>query len=225
MSQNSDLNRVIKNAEAQGFRYFKSTSGHHQLYAPNGHDIVTHSGTPSDHRGFNNFMADLRRAGYMELHTLGDAMPLMKEPPLEETRESDKKTKLPTTALITDLLARHPEGMVYRDIAAYVRSVRPELGKSSPSNGLNNLSNRGVIVSDQGLYRLKEKGASTKTNGATSHAVTSLPAAGVRTGDASVDKDLKALDNALAALASIESVVRKNREVLIQFAKLKAMLK
>src|SRR6266850_1288769 len=225
MSQNSDLNRVIKNAESQGFRYFKSTSGHHQLYAPNGHDIVTTSGTPSDHRGFNNFMADLRRAGYMEMQTLGDAMLRTTVPEVaEEVKEPEdnKATKLSATKLILDLLSCHPEGMPTRDIAAYVHSIRPELGRSGPSNGLAQLIRKELIVSEQGLYRLNKR---TQGNGAThstpSHVTHS--AVGVKAGDASIDKDLKALDTALAALASIESVVRKNREVLIQFAKLKAM--
>jgi len=224
MSQQSDLNRVIKNAEAQGFRYFKSTSGHHQLYAPNGHDIVTTSGTPSDHRSFNNFMADLRRAGYMELQTLGDVMPrttvteeASKEP------EDNKMTKLSATKLILDLLSRYPEGKSSCDIGAYVHSIRSELGRTSHTNALTQLSRKEMIIKEQGLYRLSKNKGNGATPIVTPHVAPS--AAGMKTGDASIDKDLKALDTALAALASIESVVRKNREVLVQFAKLKAMLK
>jgi hypothetical protein len=225
MSYDSDIAKIIKNAIAQGFRYSKTTSGHHQFYAPNGHDIVHHSGTPSDQRGLLNFVAQMKRAGYMELQTLGDAMP-----------SEIKLGQLSATQHLIDLLSRHSEGVKSEDAKAYILTARPDLGKSSPSNAIHALLTRGAIKrTPAGVLMLEDVDKANIGRGKFSQPQASQARqedspeykapAGIKTGNPSIDKDLKALDEALSALAKIESVVRKNREVLVQFAKLKEMLK
>lgn len=228
MSQDSDIQKIIRNAQSQGFRYSKTTQGHHQLYSPDGNHIVTHSGTSSDHRGFYNFLSQLKRAGYMELQTLGDAMPSVKP--------ENGGAKLSASQYVIDLLSRHEEGVSNQDIAAYIRSVRPDLGVSSPSNATHFLIQKGVVKRmPSGIYMLVDRTIDHTIRKAPKPRLQKLvqlapselgsAPAGFKTGDATIDKDLKALDEALSALAKIETVVRKNREVLVQFAKLKAMLK
>src|SRR5437764_5562857 len=75
MSYQTDIQRVIRVAETQGFRVSRTTRGHYQFYAPNRKDIITTSGTPGEMHGWQNFLAQMRRAGFQEAVTsMGDAM-------------------------------------------------------------------------------------------------------------------------------------------------------
>jgi hypothetical protein len=163
------------------------------------------------------------------LSTLGDAMPVAPRAP-------NGGAKLSVAQYCLDTLARHPDGMDLGDIEAVVRSQRPDVTTNATSAALSNLVARGQARRvGHGRYRLG--GEEPKTSGAhhppaaaagpAPVAVATLPPspppAGT-TGDEGVDQDLLALDEALAALARIESVVRRNREVLAQLARLKAAL-
>lgn len=51
---------IIRHAEAQGFEVWLGTSGHLKWRSPSG-VVVTTAATPSDHRGYRNMEAKLRR--------------------------------------------------------------------------------------------------------------------------------------------------------------------
>lgn len=229
MSRDSDLSKIIKNAQVQGFRYTKTSTGHHQLYAPNRKDIITTSGTPGDSRGWNNFLADLKRAGYMELQTLGDAMPKK-----ADSEEELPKPKPTVNQYIVDLLKRHPEGMSSSDIGAYIHSVRPDVGKTAYSGALTVLHQSGVInKSGQGFYKtgsiqLKaQRTAPTKAK----TPVESKPEVfrNNATENTSIDKDMKAMDialnDALVALTKVDTIAQRMKSKLAKFAQLRELLK
>jgi hypothetical protein len=64
-SASKDFKKVIREAEAQGWRVEPTKNGHWRFYAPNGRDIVHAAGTPSDYRSLENFLAQMRRAGFV----------------------------------------------------------------------------------------------------------------------------------------------------------------
>lgn len=228
MSQSGDVEKVIRNAVLQGFKYSKTSRGHHQLLAPNGHDIVHHSGTPSDTRGFYNFLAQLKRAGYMELQTLGDAISEASKAPAEIKTPG---ANLSITQHIIELLSRHPEGMSPADIKAYIKSVKPDVKGADPQHtALHILKNRGMVKAPDhrgGRYILitTEKKKPEKVEAKSEI----LDFSKLDTGDKTLNKDLKALDeainDALVALTKIDSLVRKQKETLIKFAKLRDLFK
>lgn len=60
-----DLAKVIKRAEEQGWTIRYSRNGH-PIFVPPTKDapMVVTSGTPSDHRTWKNFLAQMKRSGY-----------------------------------------------------------------------------------------------------------------------------------------------------------------
>jgi len=60
----SDLKKILKSAERQGFTVRQTRNGHLQVLSADGKGMVTLSGTPSDHRALKNTLADLRRIGF-----------------------------------------------------------------------------------------------------------------------------------------------------------------
>ena len=227
MSQATDLNDVIDRALEQGWRHQRTERGHHQFYAPNGKDIVVTGGTPSDGRAWDNFMADMKRAGFVNgVHTLGDALSIAVTQ--QQPKPPNGGAKLSVAQYVIDFLARHPEGMDVDDINSYVRSVRPDVKNASAgAQEAANLTLQGKLQRVAiGRYRLApvERPVAASTNPAARRPNPAPLAAGCRTGDAAVDDDLTVLDNALSALAALEGVVRRNREVLMQFAQLKKLL-
>lgn len=232
MSRNSDLEKVIKNAEVQGFRYSRTSTGHHQLYAPNRKDIVTTSGTPSDSRGWNNFLSDLKRAGYMELQTLGDAMP-EKEAMIEEL----PKAKLTVRQYIVDVLSRHPEGMSSANVGAYIRSVLPDMHMNIHHNALSLLTKQRILRRmPSGVYVLGDVKMDMNPLG-TKKKKPVVPAGPrpeqevfrTKTGDTSIDKDMKAMDvalnDALVALTKVDTIAQRMKTKLSKFAQLRELLK
>jgi hypothetical protein len=233
---NIDMTRVIRQAQEQGFRYQRTEKNHHQFYAPNGKDIITHSSTGSDVRGDDNFMSDMKRAGYVHgLNSLAEALQAAGAKP------PNGGGKLSVTQYLVDALARHPEGLVVPDLKAIINSQRPGLNANATYSGLNTLMVKGFVKKlPSGIYKLTDadlssfKTSARPARGKTEPHKTTPPKTngvhkptveiGERTGDATIDADLQALDNALAALAQIEGVVRKNREVLAQLASLKKLL-
>lgn len=59
-----DTRKVLKKAQAQGFRVERTKKGHHEVRDQAGNRVATFSGTASDWRSWKNSMADLRRAGF-----------------------------------------------------------------------------------------------------------------------------------------------------------------
>jgi len=64
-SNNKELKKIIKYAEKQGWRVLRTKSGHFKWYSPDGESIVTSPSTGS-HKSWKNFMALLKKAGYVE---------------------------------------------------------------------------------------------------------------------------------------------------------------
>jgi hypothetical protein len=63
VSIRKEFKEVLRAVEAQGGTIKEIKSGY-QVFAPNGIDIVTVHGTPSDRRALANAVAELRRAGF-----------------------------------------------------------------------------------------------------------------------------------------------------------------
>lgn len=59
-----ELKEIVKAAEEQGWRAKTTKKGHLMLFAPDGINKVTASGTPSDHRALDNLLSNLRRYGF-----------------------------------------------------------------------------------------------------------------------------------------------------------------
>ena len=225
MSHQTDLEEVKKRAEQQGFRVTRTNRGHWQFYAPNKEDIITVGGTPGDWRGWQNFIASLKRAGYDPGATTPLAEALEKaviETPLPSTQH------LSISDLIKDVIRNSPDRVFqYSEVVAICKARRPEILESSVGSALSMLYSRGTIARcGKGQYRWSSEEQKPKPNGSTRPPTTAVPdnSLGVLTGDVDIDADLHELDDALAALSRIETVVRRNREVLIQLQRVKVLL-
>ena len=61
-----DVKKLLKKAEAQGWRVVPTKSGHFWAYAPNGVDKVLVPGSPGDWRALENSRALMRQAGFKD---------------------------------------------------------------------------------------------------------------------------------------------------------------
>ncbi|MEU0515604.1 MULTISPECIES: hypothetical protein [Amycolatopsis] len=59
-----DARKVLREAERQGFEIRTTKRGHPVVYR-DGVFVTTYSGTPGDRRAIRNFIAALRRAGFI----------------------------------------------------------------------------------------------------------------------------------------------------------------
>lgn len=229
MSWDSDLARIIKRAEAQRIRHRMTEKNHHQFFFPDNGPIVVTAGTSSSEDGWRNFLAEMKRSGYVGegLMMLGEFLPA--KPVVPEA--ANGHVQLSVTQHVTDLLSRHQEGCWPQEINAYIKTVRPDVSEAAYSNACARLVERGILIREGGKYKTAPSAVSVDTAMAVElikapqvpQAPTPL-VGGQRTGDATIDADLEALDNALVALSQIEGVVRRNREVLQQLATLKKLL-
>jgi hypothetical protein len=64
VSKRKELNELLHEARAQGWRVERTASGHYKLYSPTGHGIVVVGGTPSDRRALAKNVARMRRYGF-----------------------------------------------------------------------------------------------------------------------------------------------------------------
>lgn len=242
MSYNTDMQRVVKQAEIQGFRVRETTKGHWQFYAPNGKDIVVASGTSCNHTGWSKFMAELRRAGFAEASTsIGDAIKeaLGSSTDVEKTVNGTLVDmgvtplgKPTTRQILLEVINRHPEGMDIQDLSMVVKSKRPDLGSQAVSVTLSGMASRGEIErKSRGRYHPKQEIRQMEVkpivNGhakpvAETSSAPAIPAPIID--EAQVANDIEELEAALVALSRIETVVRRNREVLKKFAELRSML-
>lgn len=61
----SDLRRLVRELKKQGFTVETTTKGHIRVLDANGSHVTITAGTPSDYRSRKNFLAELRRAGFI----------------------------------------------------------------------------------------------------------------------------------------------------------------
>jgi predicted RNA binding protein YcfA (HicA-like mRNA interferase family) len=64
-SVRKELKEIVRAAEEQGWWVDRTSKGHLLFYAPDGENIVTTGGTPSDHRALANLISRLRRHGFV----------------------------------------------------------------------------------------------------------------------------------------------------------------
>lgn len=64
--ESSRLRAILEAAQAQGWRVRQTASAHYQCIPPDRHrKICVTSGTPGDWRSLHNFLAELRRQGFV----------------------------------------------------------------------------------------------------------------------------------------------------------------
>ncbi len=192
----SDMDHVIREALAQGWQHDRTTRGHHQFYSPNGRDIITHSGTPSDHRAFNNFLARMKRAGYMV---------------------DGKRIKYGAAKKeILAYLYRHEGQEVTKDdLKAYLRSVLPGISEVTILKNLRVVeTTEGVTNTPIGMIYRKIVFTATPV---TEKAPEAKP---IATPTISRDTDEQELDEALEALAKIERIIRRHKEIARYLARI-----
>lgn len=214
-----DIDRIVKSATAQGFEIKRTNNGHVQFYAPNRRDIVTSSRSGNGH-GWENFMSQMRRAGFQEATTsVGDALrsaldkanTALQPPPVEPAEPQTIRE------LILDLLGRHPHGLPLADIEPAIKSRRT-VASNSIAAALSTMKGKGELTAvGRGYYKLTPAPAPVPPP-PTPHAASAL------TGDPKIDADLAVLDSSLAALAAIEGVVRRTRDKLFDIAQFKRKL-
>lgn len=239
MSYNSDIDQLIRQATQQGWRHQKTTRGHHQFYAPNKHDIITFAGTPGDVRGFTNSVAQMKKCGFVDYGggpaTLGDlllAKPAEAPPPEEPVQAT---TYAGLTDLIRGYMLAHPNEQVeLSTLVSHVQLKRPGTKREATAIAIAPLVKRGEFRRiGMGTYMYTDTSKlpeAPKTNGVHPPAVVEPPPpppepvvpASVEA--AQVEDDIAELDAALVALAKIETVVRRNRAVMVQLKELKDML-
>jgi predicted RNA binding protein YcfA (HicA-like mRNA interferase family) len=64
MAAKKELKDIVKTAEMQGWRVENTKKGHLTFFAPDGINMLTTGGTPSEHRAIANLLASLRRYGF-----------------------------------------------------------------------------------------------------------------------------------------------------------------
>jgi len=156
MSSHSKLiDAVISAATAQGWRHSRTTSGHHQFYSPNKQDIIVTSGTPSDARAMDNFLAAMKRAGYVDCaavpakHSIADKLRAALAAPLPESPA--KRLTLPQ--IVIGFLERHARAASIEDIAIVAKYHRPTLQRTTLLHELARLADEGRIQRiGRGLY-------------------------------------------------------------------------
>ena len=234
MSFDSDLARVVKRATDQGFRVRQTERNHWQFYAPNKEDIVTTGGTPSDARSWANFMAGLKRAGYedtdgpktvmaaaLEQASAAAVGPLETPPALQVARSGMKLIDV-----VSDTLRQHADRIyTVEELNLIVRSHGMTPGETSVSGALMRLVDRGAVRRlGRGQYRWEDGSGARPVVFAPAPAVQEHELPGTTTGDVDIDADLRALDEALVALAKLEAVIRRNRAIAARTADLKKLL-
>lgn len=247
MSYDSDIDRVRKKAELQGWRYTKSTNGHHQFYSPDKESIVTAAGTPSDYRGWQNFLSDMKRAGFKwdDFGSMGQALAEAKEkvepqPPTPLQVAMGKVTNLLSASdHVYSLLKNNPTKQFHvQEVLDKVRVVCPSASMGAVSQKLMTMVNKGDALrlghQRSGIYQFKLHPVAPTSPPPVQATATPTPPPveakptgsllGSYTGDEAIDADLRIMDNALGALGQIEEVVKRNRERLFKLAELKKLL-
>lgn len=228
-----DFDTLMDLAIEQGFQHRLTEKGHHQLFAPDGHTIVVTSGTPGDYRAYDNFLAELKRAGYD---------PDWKPPPKANGEDHVAKIvqKRLQMGLVSNMLMEifqaNPARMhAFNDLKDVVSArLNTKISLSVMYNNLSRMTEKRFIKRlSKGVYQWAGAKPDAVPAPPAIWPSTPLPtgspppvmgAAGQRLGDDALDAELDKLDRALAAIADIESVIRRVREVVGQMAELKKSL-
>ncbi len=252
MSAQGDMRKLLAHATQQGFRAEQTSGGHWKVLAPNGRDIIVMSGTPSDRRSWDNFLAQMKRAGYdqdweaprpqsapptpavePEATAIAQAMeaalreskpdaPAVDEPrPQRKTVPHDEPS---ASDVILSLMCRRSAPVTVGECVDELRVRRPGMAdyRASTSESLRRLMVRGDVRRvGRGTYALASDDPEARpqrgiTEGSQPHAVVD--------GDDAIMADVAKLDAALDALAEIEGVVKRNRELLLRLAALRKVL-
>lgn len=205
-SYEKDLDELVDDAERQGWRTERLSSGHVKFLAPDGKGTAMFAGTPSDHRAWLNSLAELKRHGY--------------RPPDDRAELLAKRGSRGIVGAIRDYLRSiAPAVASIEEVTVVVSSKVPNVNQKTVGQTLTNLYKQGDLVrAGHGMYRWAE----------------SLPVAPVASAspppppspdiELVVIDDERELDEALAALGRIEAVVRKYKAIARQLAELKKAL-
>lgn len=195
------ISQVIDEALAQGWQHDRTTRGHHQFFAPGGKGIVVTSGTPGDHRAFRNFMSEMKRRGFV----MG-----------ERKRVGYGLAKRQVLAY----LRRHENQEVSReDLRAYLRSVIPGIAAQTIDKNIRAAAfTEGVVQTPIGLIYRSVTMTTTKV---VTEPHTKAPEASlITTPTIGRDEEERELDEALEALAKIERIIRRHKEIAKYLARI-----
>lgn len=238
-----DIEDVIQQAKAQGWRYDRASNSHHRLYAPDRKTIVTFASTPSDWRGHQNSLGEMRKVGFKYSNgsytppKLGDVFPRSgtQAEPTEPKHETAGKGSVQNAVLT---FARTNANRVV-DIDTIFRSVKakvPVTTRDSVQQTLVRVAGKdqgdGVLHRlERGMYRwspsqpqtLSPPPPPTQSPAPPPSVVAAPPPPAVHTDD-TLAADIAALDTALAALGEIEGVVRRTKQKIDQLIQLRKAL-
>lgn len=192
----ADIDWVIREALSQGWQHDRTTRGHHQFFAPNGRDIVTTGGTPSDHRSYRNFLSEMKKRGFVM--------------PIDGKRIKYGAAKREVLAY----LKRHEGQEVTReDLKIYLRSVLPGIADMTIANNLRVVS-KAEGVTNTPIGMIYRSITWTATPVVVKEPSPEPPKATlIQTPAISSGTEEKELDEALEALAKIERIIRRHKEV------------
>lgn len=239
MSYNGDLDKVRKRAEDQGWRYRKTESGHHQFYSPDKETIVTTSGTPGDQRGWMNFLSEMKRGGYLHYEPFGNSLKdaLQEAGAVPEPQPTTQPTVIgvevntnkggPTVSAAEHVrsILKHKPNEVFHidDVHNKVKAVMPKASRQAVAQALKGEvdAKRAHRTGDNPRSGMYKFGPKPKTERAVAKEVVPV---GKVTGDKDLDKELKILDEALAALGRLAEVINHIREQQHALAQIKKLL-
>lgn len=234
MSDASDMDHLIARAKQQGFRHTRTNKGHHQLYAPNGHDIIVAAGTTVNREGFEKFKAQLRRAGYVDetsngasnkaVTVLGEKLKeVLATAPKEELAAAELQKMKTSEAILLAL----KDGQMKTLLAIIEGAQFYRAGTSADSirSTTSIMAHRGKIVRfGVGQYRLAHAGDSKPPAPLEAKPSPAAPEGNKLGNEEDLERDIQKLDAALVALGVIEEVVRRHRTVMRALADLKSKL-
>jgi hypothetical protein len=229
VAHNKDFEQVIRKAENAGWRYQQGKK-HARLISPNGEEYISVSVTPSDVNAGRQLLRDLKRKGFVENYVHEKPNIVYKtpevDPAVEAAKAIDQRIQDHTAAgAARRFLRENPDKTHTVDEISMVAMARvPSANKLAVQAAISGMVNKGEVTRvGRGLYRWGEKGA-----GKTDTPPPAEPARqvniGTLTGDASLDQDLEAIDQALVALGVIEEVVQRVHAKVEKLAELKRML-
>lgn len=181
-----DIDAIIREALEQGWTHDRTTRGHHQLYAPGGKGIVTFSGTPSDKRSIKNSLAEMKKLGFV----------------LRRGRKG-----LIMNEIMRILRANPNTEYSNAELRMIVRSKFPETSEASIYNNIRKAASR-ENVARTAIGLIYRKVTMIAQPAIDPPKPKELPPPVLGTGSEQED-----LDSALEALAKIERIIRKHREI------------
>lgn len=226
-----DREGLISLARSQGWSIDKTERGHLKLTSPSG-KRVHGSGTPSDWRADANFRMQLKRAGLKPPPGVAERKPLvLPEPKLVV----DRGVQVVTEATLPTEVRRKPGevidvvisamrrvnrggGMDVADILTHVKAKLPEQDERRLSVSLANMAISGYIRRTAvGRYEVVEGFVPVKKK------YERKPKAAAVAKKAA-NNDALVLENALAALAELEALIRRYQPLLPLLGQFKGLM-